>query len=711
MKRISKSGALRRLLLAVAMAFIPLALFGVYTLVSGEFRDVRELRGTAEQAIGDRDNLAELLTIHLDAETGVRGFALTGNPAFLQPYRGASDRREAVFRRLADSKDETVRSRFVRLRELSDAKFANGVRNIADIEAGRAEQARSRIAAGRGKEIMDDLRREIAEIDAVLLTKLQASTDASTWSRDGVERTVSILIFSVAATLLLVTILLSRSIAERRKALERAQELTRRQRAMFDGAVDGMLWLDESGKIVRMNPSVSRMFGYEERELLGEHNLKLIADDIPLKGSLEWLAGVGVAGKDGAGRRQEFVGRRADGSTFDSEVAISRVESDGEDDRRYIVSIRDITLRKRSENLKTEFVSTVSHELRTPLTSIAGSLGLVLGGAAGPLDDRMRRLIGIAHSNCERLVRLINDILDIEKIESGKMDFDLRRMQIAPLIRRVEDSMAGFAEQHDVALEVILPQWPQCIVGDPDRLEQALTNLVSNAIKHSPKAGVVEIMAVQQGPDVRVEVRDRGAGVPIGFRERIFGKFAMADASDSRAKGGTGLGLSIAREIARRHGGDIGFADRDGGGTTFHLAVPMAREQVAASQINTAKEGLPEILHLDDDLDCLSVVAEAFAGKASIVSCESIAAARGELAHGRIRAAILDIGIGEESAMSLGEEIKAMNRNIPVILFTAYDGEAGSDLADRVMIKSKHDIPALVEATMGVIERRGRRAA
>jgi hypothetical protein len=313
-------------------------------------------------------------------------------------------------------------------------------------------------------------------------------------------------------------------------------------------------------------------------------------------------------------------------------VAISRISGDGKP--RYIAAIRDISDRKHAERMKSEFVSTVSHELRTPLTSIGGSLGLLSAGAVGQLNDQAKRLVAIAHSNCERLIRLINDILDIEKIESGKMEFDLRRMQVTPLVQRTVAALRGFADQHEVTLTVTLPPWPQSIKGDPDRLEQLLTNLVSNAIKHSPKGGEVEIFSDHSGGMVRIEVRDRGPGVPADFRGRIFGKFAMADASDSRVKGGTGLGLSIAREIARRHGAEVGFDDREGGGTAFHVDLPLDSTE-PATKATVDQPDLPRILHLDDDLDCLSVVASAFAGKAALLSAETINDAQRLLA-GRI---------------------------------------------------------------------------
>jgi PAS domain S-box-containing protein len=238
---------------------------------------------------------------------------------------------------------------------------------------------------------------------------------------------------------------------------------------------------------------------------------------------------------------------------------------------------RDITELKRVEQMKTEFVSTVSHELRTPLTSIRGSLGLLAGGVAGALPESARQLVAIADSNCERLIRLVNDILDVEKIASGKMVFEMSAMPLGPLLDRVAESNGAFARAHQVALRVIVPAEPVICSVDADRFIQLMTNLVSNAVKFSPANAAVEIelSRIAEG-HARIEVRDRGPGIPKEFHSRMFQRFSQADASSSRAKTGTGLGLSIAKGIAERLGGRIGFETAPGAGTTFFVELPVA---------------------------------------------------------------------------------------------------------------------------------------
>ena len=707
----SVSPAFRSAVLAIAFVLVPLSLLGVHFLLAQEFDEVRTLRATAERTVEARDGLDQLLTLHLDVETSVRGYVLTSDPDFLVPYLAAVPRRDEAFASLRDGSDRIRLTKLDALMAASERQLRNAAKNARDVSAGNAELARRRIALGHGRAMMDDIRALIAEMDAEEEARLVEQTSAAAASREQVQYTVTLLLLGLAVLLALVTLLVGGSIRQRRQALARVEQLAVRHRAMFDGAVDGMLWLDRDGRIVRMNPSVSRMFGYSEAELLGKHNLVLMQHTFSPDASRNWLASVDIAGVGGAGRKQEFVGRRCDGSTFETEVAISRVEDIGSEDNNtnYVASIRDISARKQAERMKTEFVSTVSHELRTPLTSIGGSLGLVMGGAAGPLDDKTRRLIGIAHSNCERLIRLINDILDIEKIESGKMEFDIRRMQLGPLIRQTCEAMTGFAQQHRVTIKTTMAPWPLCVMGDPDRLEQLLTNLLSNAIKHSPEGAEVEIVCTQNAGLSRIEICDCGAGIPPAFRGRIFGKFAMADASDSRAKGGTGLGLSIAREIARRHGGDITFADREGGGTKFYLDLPMAMvPEIGTEQLDA---GLPRVLHLDDDADCLSVVTSALAGRAIIVPAYTLREARAIAAREDLSAVIVDIGLGKESGTDFVRECRQTHPHLPIVLFTAIDDFRHNEGADRVLVKSRASIVDLSDTVMALIERRDRQAA
>ncbi len=689
-----------RYLTLAALVLILFGLTGIQLLVRDQFADARVLREQAGRIVATRTHLTDLLELHLDAETAVRGYVLTGQEQFLVPYRSVIQRRDKIFAALGQDGAKGTRESLAMLRQLSNEKLANAEINFRDASAGNALAARERIAGGRGLIVMDEIRQVIARLDqaeAQTLARLETQSEAK---RQNVEQLITLVLIGIAALLIAATLLVGLTTAQRRAALAIARQVAEQEKATFDGAVDGMLLMDARGGIIRANPSIERMFGYSALELSGRSNMLLMAEPFNEQQSLAWLARVGRAGADGAGKRQEFLGKRADGTTFETEVAISRFGDD--DDSRFVAAIRDITHRKHAERMKSEFVSTVSHELRTPLTSIGGSLALLSGGAVGQLEEKAARLVTIAHSNCERLIRLINDLLDIEKIESGKMSFDMRRLMIGPLVHRTITANRQFANDHEVSLEIGLPPWSQCVMGDPDRLEQVLTNLVSNAIKYSPPGGTVYIITVQQGANVRIEVRDRGSGVPQEFRERLFSKFAMADSSDARTRGGTGLGLAIVREIAASHGGSAGFEDRDGGGAIFYLELPLLAEDMPAKE--SEQNDLPLLLHIDDDVDCLSVVASAFAGRATLVSAATLEDAREQLIRRTgFMGCIIDVGMGADSGLDLLPEVRAIAPELPVVLFTARDEPHVEAQADAVLVKSRTSVGQLVETTMALV--------
>lgn len=250
------------------------------------------------------------------------------------------------------------------------------------------------------------------------------------------------------------------------------------------------------------------------------------------------------------GYLQEIPGRREDGTVFPCDVAVTAVLlADG---IHYVVVARDISERKRVERLKAEFVASVSHELRTPLTSIAGSLGLLVGGAGGVMPDRAQRLITIAHDNAERLVRLINDILDIEKIDSDQMTFNNSYVDLGAILQQAVEQNRGYADRFKVSLNLGPVPINAYLWADADRLMQVLANLISNAAKFSPPGETVDIITWSDNNRHRISICDRGAGIDEAFRSRIFNRFAQADSSDTRQKGGTGLGLSIVREIVTK---------------------------------------------------------------------------------------------------------------------------------------------------------------
>ncbi|WP_411880742.1 PAS domain S-box protein [Polaromonas sp. YR568] len=336
----------------------------------------------------------------------------------------------------------------------------------------------------------------------------------------------------------------------------------------------------------------------------------------------------------------------------------------------------DITELRRIDRMKTEFVSTVSHELRTPLTSIRGSLGLISGGVAGELPDAVKTLVAIAKNNCERLIRLINDILDSEKIESGKLRLDLQVTDLRQLVQQALAANEGFATQHGVSLVMRAPDEPLHVRIDGDRMTQVLTNLLSNAVKFSPAGSPVEVRLSRTAQKVRAEVVDAGPGIPEEFSGRIFQKFSQADSSDTRQKGGTGLGLNISRALIEKMGGTIGFSSKAGVGTTFFFEVPEWANPVPLLQPPRlhAMTSRPRILICEADPDVAKLISMML-GKAGFDSDMTFSAeqALASLASNSYDAVTVDMKLpGQNGAAFIGRlRADEKTRHLPVVVISA----------------------------------------
>ena len=372
---------------------------------------------------------------------------------------------------------------------------------------------------------------------------------------------------------------LEQRVADRTAELHAAQRALAAQaarlHAMFEQAIYPILILGPGEIIESANPALQRLLGFSPQEITGRPFSALIA------GGLHALRAVeGGDGQPAARAAWEFDGRHREGGMVPLEMARSEMLIEGR--RLEMVVLCDISERRRIDRLKDEFVSTVSHELRTPLTSIRGSLGLVASGRLGPMPDAARRLLDIALGNSERLVLLVNDILDIQKIESGSMTFEMEALDLARLLRQAVEANEAYARQHGVRFTIADSPEEGWVRADAGRIMQVLTNLMSNAAKFSPRDGEVALSLRREAGWLRLEVADHGPGVPEEFRPKLFSRFAQADGSDRRAKGGTGLGLAISQALVEQQGGRIGYAPRPEGGSLFHFALPELAEMPQA---------------------------------------------------------------------------------------------------------------------------------
>ena len=376
----------------------------------------------------------------------------------------------------------------------------------------------------------------------------------------------------------------------------------------------------------------------------------------------------------------------------------ARVVVNGTDE--VLVIVRDISERKKVERLKNEFVSTVSHELRTPLTSIRGSLGLIRAGVAGDMSSEVQELIEIAHKNSERLIVLINDILDIEKIESGKMSFVLKPVELMPLVEQAIAANRSYAEQFNVSFTLVNTLPKVKVNVDSQRFIQVLTNLLSNAAKFSPPNETVTIGVTQHDRLIRISVHDRGEGIPEEFRDRIFQKFAQADSSDARQKGGTGLGLSIAKAIAERLEGQLGFETKINQGTTFYCDLPEwvslgDRKVISSSEAQSAARTTlqtAQVLVCEDEPDIALVLKRMLERAGFRVDIAHTAeAAKQFLARQTYQVMTLDLALPGQDGISFLQEMRLQEqtRLLPVVIVSAKAqqgrtefGEAGFAIVD-----------------------------
>jgi PAS domain S-box-containing protein len=345
---------------------------------------------------------------------------------------------------------------------------------------------------------------------------------------------------------------------------ERAEALTR---SILDTAADGILTIDAKGVIQTVNAAFERLFGYAAEEVVGR-NVSLLMpepDRSAHDGYMQRYLETGEARVIGRGREVEGV--RRDGTRFPLYLSVGEMRVGNE--RRFTGIVQDVTERHEVDRLKKQFVAMVSHELRTPLTSLRGSLGLLSVGAVGALPEGAGAILAIAERSTVRLVDLVNDILDLERLEAAQLSLERQPTPLVTVLQHARETVEALAVQHQVALEV--PDADAVVLGDRDRLIQVVVNLLFNAIKFSPEGGRVEVGTRLEGSRVRVEVSDEGRGVPPEMRQRIFEPFRQVEGSDARQKGGTGLGLAICRSIVEQHGGAIGVEDREGPGATFWL--------------------------------------------------------------------------------------------------------------------------------------------
>ena len=363
-------------------------------------------------------------------------------------------------------------------------------------------------------------------------------------------------------------------VVERTKELK---EITDQSELLLSSVADGIYGVDRNGYITMVNDATINMLGRSEEDLIGAnaHDLfHAVQDDgtpYPFDGC--YIAEATGSGLTASGEDDIYV--RGDGKTIVVEATASPLRDDNSI-RGAVVVFRDVSQRREMDRMKQEFISVISHELRTPLTSIRGALGLVAGGALGELPPRAAHMVEIASTGSVRLGRLVNDILEIERLDTGMLPLNVRNHDVAAACKEAIVATSGLAQAAGVTLT--LGTADGRVRADRDRLVQVLINLVGNAVRFSDPGDAVLLEAEPVGDQIEFAVSDTGRGIPPDKLETIFGRFSQVDSSDTREKGGTGLGLAICRGLVERMGGRIWAESTLGKGSTFRFELPMEGE-------------------------------------------------------------------------------------------------------------------------------------
>jgi len=371
-------------------------------------------------------------------------------------------------------------------------------------------------------------------------------------------------------------------VTEQHEAEQALHMATRQRELILESVGDGIYGIDLEGRLTFINQAGANALGYTPEQLTGRDLHEVIhhshADGTPYSKSTDPI--LQALRRCESIRMRDEVFWRHDGTAFPVEYSANPLLEDGLISGM-VVAFQDVSERRRLERMKDEFISTVSHELRTPLTSLRASLGLVSAGTLDKRPEKQRQMLDMAIGNCDRLIRLVNDILDFEKVEKGKLRFDREPVEAIDMLRRAADVAYTAASQAHIAVRVDAA--PVQVLGDEERILQVLNELVANAIKFSPRDTSIRLSAQPQPgsgnelEEVCFTVEDQGRGIAPEKLERIFERFQQGDASDSRALGGTGLGLALCRSIVEQHGGRIWAESIPGKGSRFHFTLPAAK--------------------------------------------------------------------------------------------------------------------------------------
>ncbi|MFA6164891.1 MAG: CHASE3 domain-containing protein [Methylobacter sp.] len=656
------------------------------------------------------DQINVLFSDIQDAKIGERGFVITNNKSFLEPFARSLKKIDADLLQLRTLTQDNV-SQQQRLDEFEPV-MRNMLSYLTQTIALRDEQglqaAVERVSTKTGKDLMDRMRAIMVDMSSEEQRLLNEQTKAHNQDIVTFYKIEVVFVVAMGFMALIIGLLLIRNILRPLHVLslgteqlaagnyatrisfsyrdefgqlakafnlmaEAIQARTQELNSIVSTMVDGLIILDSQGGIRSLNPAAERLFDYTTEELVGKH-LNQLLPQLPDDTEHHVLTA-------NTGYRCEINAERKDGFPFPLELTFSEMSVDGS--RMFTCLVRDISERKAMERMKNEFISTVSHELRTPLTSIQGALGLILGGATGDMPEKSIKLLTIANNNCKRLVRLINDILDLEKFESGKMAFDIKPIEIMPFVAHGIEINQAYADEFGVTFVVSHERAGAVVLADSDRLTQVLTNLLSNAAKFSHRGGQVDVATSIIKQRLRLSVTDYGTGIKEEFRDQIFKKFTQEDSTNTRQKGGSGLGLSISRAIIEKLGGVIDYESEPDKKTTFFIELPLYCSEETLSATLSSKHDKEYLLILEDDPDVATLLRMLLAKRGYAADIAYTAKQAKQMLNSKpYDAMTLDLTLPGQSGIDFFRELRGQElfKNLPVIVVSASADQVKQEL-------------------------------
>lgn len=662
--------------------FVPLGLAALLFWLGGEYGRWNGLREEADRSFERRVLLSDILSQMRAAESSQRGYVITNDPEFRTRYGEWHGQIEQAFAR-ADRLYRDVPAQhggFTSLRRIAQAKVAE-MDEVLRLYATRSpDVARKRVADGEGKRLMARLQHQL---DMVISQEQQIGDTRVTAYRSRTEtmqRVMWILVAASSLSLALALLGLWRQRLAQYHVELRGYEAAQRNETILDSTIDPIIIVNPSGTIETINQAASRMLGYEPADLT-RRDFDVISDIAPGVGS--FLDRIGLI--DGELKMPYWTDRQVrhrSGRLLPVDIALGVMPlPDGD---HIVMSLRDIVQRKRIERLKDDLISTVSHELRTPLTSIVGALALLRLDTGNHLQEEQAGLVAIAENNAQRLIRLINDMLDIDRIDSGKLRMTLAPTDLHHVLMRACDDNGGLVHAAGATLHRAVADEPVMIQADEERLLQVVTNLLSNAVKAAPEGSKVTV-GLRRSADGRratVYVDDQGPGIPEEFKARIFGRFERA--ANDEAAPGTGLGLAIAREIVSQHGGELWFEDVAGGGTRFAFSLPVMLPLSMPGGRPSDRTDSASILICESN----PAIARQLQSQLSEegYACRVVAsarAAREAIAANGYNLLLLDMALDDADAFHFAREVRRIEgpQELSILMVSAPAGDAAAPLS------------------------------